>query len=364
MPGLYTHTTRATGTILTAAIYNTDHQNHIDNQTPAATDDYSVNESQMQNNTDPYPGGVVSLPTSLAGEIERIRHIISRIHGGVPWYIMPQEGSLVGGLFGYVGGLTMGNWAPDVSNDIIITSGAAMANSNVGDGPEMLFLPAAVVKRIDAAWAFGTNQGGMDTGSVADGNWYYVYLIGQAGAPAATDVMFSLDGVGGLSNLPSGYNLYRCIGAVRREGGSILPFISYELGGGGIYVGWTTPPLDVDLSNTLTTTERTDTVRVPTMPGLSDALGGGLSVVHGIFNVRVLDNASAFRVYLRDITNPDAAPSNSASPLATIETDGAGDQRSLKLRLAMTSSSIRARASIATVDSYRVTTLGWEWGRR
>lgn len=84
--GLYSHTTRATGTVLTATIYNGDHQNHITNQTPQATGAYSDNASQMQTNTDPGTVGLESLASSLAGELERIRFVIKQMNGGAQWY--------------------------------------------------------------------------------------------------------------------------------------------------------------------------------------------------------------------------------------------------------------------------------------
>lgn len=86
MPGLYSHTTRATGTILTAAIYNGDHENHITNETPQMMDDYSTNAAQMQTATDPGESGSESLPTSLAGELERLRYAIAEAKGTTYWY--------------------------------------------------------------------------------------------------------------------------------------------------------------------------------------------------------------------------------------------------------------------------------------
>ena len=90
MPGLYSHTTRATGLVLTAAIYNADHQNHIDNEIPTMMDDYSSNAAQMQSTADPYPAAVESLATTLAGELERIRYVIKQITGEAQWYIDPD----------------------------------------------------------------------------------------------------------------------------------------------------------------------------------------------------------------------------------------------------------------------------------
>lgn len=93
MPGLYTHTTRAAGTVVTGGsggIYNTDHQNHIDNQTPDKTDDWSATQTQMDLTADPNAFGVAgnqpsstvgsgptSLATSLDGEITRLRFMVA-----------------------------------------------------------------------------------------------------------------------------------------------------------------------------------------------------------------------------------------------------------------------------------------------
>lgn len=86
MPGNYTHTTRVDGLILTADIYNADHQNHIDNLEPDKTDDWSQDVTQMRLMTNPGGEGSESLATSLAGELQRIRYILQAIGGGTQWY--------------------------------------------------------------------------------------------------------------------------------------------------------------------------------------------------------------------------------------------------------------------------------------
>tara|TARA_Y100000310_G_C20664605_1_gene806773 strand:- start:955 stop:1326 length:372 start_codon:yes stop_codon:yes gene_type:complete len=86
MAGLYSHTTRASGLTLTANIYNADHQNHIDNHDPEQIDDYSPDNATFQTMTDPYPTSSESLPTTLAGELERIRYQLDQIIGGSQWY--------------------------------------------------------------------------------------------------------------------------------------------------------------------------------------------------------------------------------------------------------------------------------------
>src|SRR5262245_19654393 len=87
--GLYTHTTRTTGTVLTAAIYNADHQNHITNQNPSMTGAYSDTVGQMQTITNPGTPGSESLAISLAGELERIRFMLKAITGNAQWYGTP-----------------------------------------------------------------------------------------------------------------------------------------------------------------------------------------------------------------------------------------------------------------------------------
>jgi len=49
-------------------------------------DDYAVDTTQFRLNTDPYPAGVASLPTSLAGELERIRFVLKKVFGFTQWY--------------------------------------------------------------------------------------------------------------------------------------------------------------------------------------------------------------------------------------------------------------------------------------
>jgi hypothetical protein len=96
--GLYSHTTRASGLTLTANIYNTDHQNHIDNHNSTQIDDYSASVAEMQTTTDPYPSSSESQPTSLAGELERLRFVIKQITGQGQWYHDPS-GSIEDGNF-------------------------------------------------------------------------------------------------------------------------------------------------------------------------------------------------------------------------------------------------------------------------
>ncbi len=87
MPGNYSHTNLMDGEVLTANKYNADHQNHITNATPQGLDDYSATVAQMQTTTDPGEVGTENLPTSTAGELERIRQVLQEIKGTPQWYV-------------------------------------------------------------------------------------------------------------------------------------------------------------------------------------------------------------------------------------------------------------------------------------
>jgi len=104
----YSHTTRAAGLTLTANIYNTDHQNHID-QTPATYDDASTNVAAMQTTTDPGEVGSESLATTLTGELERLRFIINEMKGTAQWYVSEWSTLALGATPSVTGTIRMTN---------------------------------------------------------------------------------------------------------------------------------------------------------------------------------------------------------------------------------------------------------------
>lgn len=110
----YTITSRAAGSVLTANIYNADHQNHPDSQTPQNTDDYSSNLAQMQATTDPGELASESLATALFGEIERLRFAIKDLKTTydstlAQWYQTPTGLKITGVGPHAIGGATTSN---------------------------------------------------------------------------------------------------------------------------------------------------------------------------------------------------------------------------------------------------------------
>ena len=72
------------------------------NGTPQCLDDYSATVAQMRLNVDPGAVGTESLATSTAGELERLRYAILRLHGlnvaNREWYSNPSPMQIPGDL--------------------------------------------------------------------------------------------------------------------------------------------------------------------------------------------------------------------------------------------------------------------------
>lgn len=89
---------------------------------------------------------------------------------------------------GYSFGLGLSTNATDSANDVDIAVGAAASDTS----PYYLMqLATALTKRIDAPWAVGSNNGGLDTGTVLANGLYYLYEI-QRSDTGVVDALFSL----------------------------------------------------------------------------------------------------------------------------------------------------------------------------
>ncbi len=91
--GLYIHVTRAPGTIVSAALYNGDHQVHVTNAIPTSAGAHADDLTQWRATTDPAPAGTPTPVAAVGTEFEQIRYSIAQIktvlNGGTPptyWY--------------------------------------------------------------------------------------------------------------------------------------------------------------------------------------------------------------------------------------------------------------------------------------
>ncbi|HYC64022.1 MAG TPA: hypothetical protein VEC14_04755, partial [Reyranellaceae bacterium] len=96
-------------------------------------------------------------------------------------------------------GLAAARDAGDLSNDITIQPGAMTASS----AGQLLRLSSALTKRIDAAFAVGSGNGGFGTGIVlTNGQWYDLNLI-RRDSDGAIDAYF--DEAGSTAHKPAGW---------------------------------------------------------------------------------------------------------------------------------------------------------------
>lgn len=153
---------------------------------------------------------------------------------------------------GYIDGFNMSNNGTDSTNDIDVSAGAAAADTD----DAWIRLAASITKRIDASWAVGSGNGGMDTGSVANSTWYHVWAIMRPDT-GVVDVLFSTSATS--PTMPTNYTKKRRIGSVfRTSGAANRQFIQR-----GDWFIWKTRTLDIN-TTTLSTTATNFVLPVPT----------------------------------------------------------------------------------------------------
>lgn len=119
---------------------------------------------------------------------------------------------------GFIYGLETSNNAVDNNNDIDIGAGYARDTTNV----DTILLTAAMTKRVDAAWAAGSGNGGrMSAAAVADGTTYHLFVIKN---PTTGVVDAGFDVSPTAPTLPTGYTLFRRIASPVRLTGTFWPY--------------------------------------------------------------------------------------------------------------------------------------------
>lgn len=121
-------------------------------------------------------------------------------------------------LKGQIYGLTLSNSVSDPVNDIDIAAGEAASTET---NPVLMVLASSLTKRLDAAWAVGSGNGGLDTGAITNGT-YHIFLI-QRSDTGVVDALFSNSPTS--PTMPANYDRKRRIGSIIRNGGTILAFV-------------------------------------------------------------------------------------------------------------------------------------------
>lgn len=122
-----------------------------------------------------------------------------------------RPGYFLGFMQGHIFGLDLTNNGSDANNDIDIAVGSAVDNTVLA----YMRLTSAITKRLDANWAVGTNQGGLDTGAKANNTVYFLWLI-QRSDTGVVDVLFSASST--APTMPANYDRKALIGATRTDG--------------------------------------------------------------------------------------------------------------------------------------------------
>lgn len=259
-------------------------------------------------------------------------------------YIIDDTGLALGPLLGvvpnFITGLTLSNNVSDATNDIDIATGKAADSTNT----VMMSLASALTKRLDANWAVGTNQGGLDTGSIAN-TTYHVYLIRRPDT-GVVDVLFSASA--SSPTMPANYTQKRRIGSIVRSSGAIKAFVQ-----DGDEFMWSTPVSDIAATNPGTsavTRTLTLPVGIRVLAYLTvGATGTGASA----------DQAKA--IYISDLALADVGASNTA--VSVHEFSGYAGQMQVNAQVRCftnTSAQVRSRIQVSTAGTVLyIATNGW-----
>src|SRR5262245_48463260 len=192
------------------------------NGTVPVANDFNGNFQALNNAI----GSLTSISAWAAGEIPycSATNTLSRLSPGSVGQVLTMVGSFPAWsgvtVTDQLTGLALSNNGSDAVNDIDIAVGAAASEDATVANRLLMSLTSGITKQLDAAWAVGTNQGGRDTGAIADGTWH-VFLIERTDT-GVVDVLYSLSPT--APTLPTSYTKQRRIGSILREAGSIVAF--------------------------------------------------------------------------------------------------------------------------------------------
>lgn len=240
----------------------------------------------------------------------------------------------------------------DTVNDFAVYDGSCRSHDDTDnidfDGPD------PIIKRLDANWAVGTNQGGLDTGSRANNTWYWIWVIKRSDT-GVVDILASTSNT--TPTMPANYDKKRLIGAIR-TGNAIIESFDTRQDNGQIHVRYLNPAnlnLDVNVNN-LSTSRVTYSLNF--VPPFGDTW---YQSVLFMANVNVSHASGAQNVYIASPDHTDSAPSTTAAPLASINAQtGGGLIVSLKYMYADRNAQITAR-SLAANTIFKVQVLGYFW---
>lgn len=246
-----------------------------------------------------------------------------------------------------IGGMQLSNNAGDATNDIDISAGARFSDDADFSQRLHMNLAALITKRIDANWAVGTNQGGLDTGVVANGVYHMWAIMRVDVFPFVVDALFSLSAT--APTMPANYTKKWRIGPVLREAGVLVPFVQKRA-----YFRRKASPAAYDSGANPGAAAIT-----ATLPGMPTGIS-----IDALFNWQIDSGGSNVIVLWSDLAANDEAPVQGASPLGQgyVELSAGAIVRTMgDIRIRMnTSAQVRLRLS-ASAAGTRVFANPYGW---
>ncbi len=231
------------------------------------------------------------------------------------------------------------------SATITVSAGEATDGTNA----ETLVLASAISKTT-SAWAVGSTNGGLDTGTIANSTGYYVWLIKRPDT-GVVDALLSLSAT--APTMPANYTLKRLIGYAKTTGSALwIKFTAYETAGGGIRHIWGAAlTQDITVASSVNTRVLQALSVVP--------IGVSVTALMRAY----LSHSAAIAVVICSPDEVDAAPNVAGAPLANLRLAASGDTACDLEIQTDTSGQVAFRCS-ATTAVLRGVTRGFEWSRR
>lgn len=199
------------------------------------------------------------------------------------------------------------------------------------------------ISKTTSAWAVGSTNGSLDTGSIAASTWYHAYLI-QRPDTGVVDVLTSLSAT--APTMPTNYTLKRRIGSMLTNGSS--QWTKFYQINDEFY--WDSVTQDFSTTNPGTSAV-TQALNVPT----------GV-IVFAFFNYNVAWVGTVSFAYFSSLNVSDQAPSTTAAPFNVFSVGNITSPYNKDFRGVWTNTSAQIRYRVTGSDAnvvIKAATIGW-----
>jgi hypothetical protein len=175
--------------------------------------------------------------------------------------------NIAAALAGHLVGLTLSTAGSSAT--FSVAAGSAADSTGVD-----LMRLASALSKTTSAWAAGSGNGALDTGSISASSWYWTFLIKNP-ANQAVDVLITKAVAGSVPapTLPTGFTLFRYIGSLKTNASS--QWVSFKQVGDSFL--WATQVLDVGGSTAYGVNVTATTISVPLGVNVDAMIAGAVS---------------------------------------------------------------------------------------